>query len=115
MYTVYRFENDEGHGPYTGNGRSKFLKDCLKAHNGKSHPGAMSDMGFSFVWDTRLCACESPDKLYEWFGKFHMRREISACGFKLIKYVVKELTYSKSGKQCAFEKEDVISRTILFK
>lgn len=126
MTKVYRYEFESEFesleiydGPYTVDTNAPGMDDintlqdeiCNSHSSTKSpnHPGAYIDMpNFSC---NHYCACLSIKELTDWFKGYNTR--LKKLGFSLVEYEVKNYIESKSNRQCAFDCDDIINRTVL--
>lgn len=124
MYTIYRYENCNGEGPYVSYknfqvAEQAALDDRLSTHLTPEHPVPYSEVlpGLlempEFVSGEHQCAFPTIEAIFRWFD-VDERRLLSACGFMLKKYTVSHRVVSRSGKQCCYEPKDVIEVTVLF-
>ena len=100
---VYRYEDPEGIGPY----RSTLLMDMYELgfnhNNGDIHPDWDDDCITYYDYNYKA-ACESIDKLHEWFSEEEQVALIEE-GYIIKEYEVDEqdVIYGKSGKQLVFK------------
>lgn len=123
MYTIYRYENCNGEGPYVSYKNSQVaeevaLHDRLCRHYAPQHPAPQSEFRPGvlempeFVSGQHQCAFPTIEAIFDWFD-VDERRLLSACGFMLKKYTVSHRVVSRSCKQCCYEPKDVIEVTVL--
>lgn len=115
---VYRYEslkvNDKGYnpGPYlTDWSHNELLQDAHRGYGeNKPRPGINGDTNWNFTHE-HLCACASLELLKQWFRLFN--HKLIKSGFIIVKYEVGSILETNSGKQLAFNRNDVITREIV--
>ena len=104
---VYRFEHENGLGPYT-NLTYPCLKDLVNKgvpiHQGHEHPSDYEDLGRNIYLD-EFCGFHKKSLISKWFTKKEINVLLQA-GYKIKKYTPKSYIVGKSGKQCFFKKND---------
>jgi hypothetical protein len=71
--TIYRIEDSDGIGPYTGR-KNPIRWQLLDSHcGGENWPIPLSDGINGFMSGIHLCAFDSLEALAEWFGEFVYR------------------------------------------
>lgn len=114
---VYRFER-LGLGPYCRGMRIssrtheeiEFMNRILWEHQDEDHPSMKEDFEEDEITGNSLCACDTIEKLYQWFDGFI--DELFKFGYKIFEYDVLTLEYGFSDKQVIFDRSDVLSRQV---
>lgn len=105
---VYRYEHEDGRGPYRSSMTSPELDALLYEEHGdsKDHPNWLDEYDSAFYDDTYLAGFTSIEQVHNWFN-LAIRTLLEKDGFVLIEYDVPDeyVHIGKSGKQCIFTLE----------
>lgn len=104
MLRVYRWEDSEGVGPYTGRGDSIFTPDAIgdRTFTEKRWP-LPNDDGIEHVESNAVFGFSSVAQARAWFN-VHERIHLRAHGFRLVVYEVQERFVSHGRRQVCFER-----------
>lgn len=122
MYTVYRYEDSTGVGPYATDIEKydDLSATICRAHQAEkdkdgllieNHPCIRRDLIGRMIQDDDFCACPDLETLYKWFNGFN--RKLVMDGFVIKEIVVNKVTETESKKQLTFKKNDIVSEKIL--
>jgi hypothetical protein len=117
MYKVYRYEDENGVGPYQSCIDEEFGYLLSKAHcNNPRTPNPFKDKIEDFYYSITktgrcLFGCDSIKLLKRWFRGFN--RTLKRKNFVIVEYVVPNKFSSISGKQCVFDKAQYIERNVI--
>jgi len=119
MYKVYRYEDENGVGPYWTDIDEEFGTFLAKKHrNNPRTPNPVAD-GLAdacrLITDIYagefLFGCDSVKLLKKWFRGFN--KTLKRKNFVIVEYVVPNKFSGISGKQCVFDKNQCIERNVI--
>lgn len=101
---VYRWENENGRGPYIG-GNLRLGNILRRRHNDRKYYPNPSHDGLGYIYPAEVCGFRSLRQMHKWFSPDDIRL-LMRYGYKLVVYDVDEENIRFGRKQIVFNKEE---------